>query len=445
MNGEQLIRLVEAIHRDKEIDTEIIFRGIEAAVETATKKHLGRDGDIRVELDRETGELRAFEDEEPIDPIELGRIAAQSAKQIMIQKIREAERDVIFQEFEHLIGAIVTGIVQRYEGGGLIVGIEKVDGILSKNDLIPGDSYRPGDTLRAVISEVKKTGQRVGIFLSRSSNDFVIRLFELEVPEINEGLVEVKAIARIPGYRTKVAIKSNDSRVDSVGACVGVRGSRIKNIVAELNGEKIDIIEWSDSPENLIVNALKPAEISGLEIDDESASAKVIVTQDQLSLAIGKRGQNVRLATRLTGWQLQIVTEEQDIAAHDAFLKDLVEFGGVTEDVAQIIISAGYDSVADIVERGAEILASIEGVEEEQAASIVEKLKKHLADKPSEEEEEKKRDGDSEETAQAEGDSDPDAAEPQIEETAQDEEVAEPDATESKTEDTAKQPEEEQI
>ena len=391
MNGE-LLRIVEAIHRDKDIDKETIFLGIEAAVASATKKHYGRDSDIQVELDRETGELRAFEEGEPIDPEELGRIAAQSAKQIMIQKIREAERDVIFQEFETREGTILTGLVQRYEGGSLIVSINKIEGVLTRHDLIPGDSYRPGDTLRAVISEVKKVGPHVRILLSRSSNEFVIRLFELEVPEIHEGLVEIKAITRMPGYRTKVAIKSNDPRIDSVGACVGVRGSRIKNIVSELNGEKIDIIEWSDSPEIMIVNALKPAEISKLEIDDEAASAKVIVTQEQLSLAIGKRGQNVRLASRLTGWELEIVTEEQDIATHEAFLKSLAEVGGISEDVAQKIIAAGYTSIEEIIVRGTEILAGIEGIEADRAAEIIDKLKEHAKIAPPE-----KQDGETEE------------------------------------------------
>ncbi len=390
MNGE-LLRIVEAIHRDKDIDKETIFLGIEAAVASATKKHYGRDSDIQVELDRETGELHAFEDGEPIDPEELGRIAAQSAKQIMIQKIREAERDVIFQEFETREGTILTGLVQRYEGGSLIVSINKIEGVLTRHDLIPGDSYRPGDTLRAVISEVKKVGPHVRILLSRSSNEFVIRLFELEVPEIHEGLVEIKAITRMPGYRTKVAIKSNDPRIDSVGACVGVRGSRIKNIVSELNGEKIDIIEWSDSPEIMIVNALKPAEVSKLEIDDEAASAKVIVTQEQLSLAIGKRGQNVRLASRLTGWELEIVTEEQDIAAHEAFLKSLTEVGGISEDIAQNIIVAGYTSIEEIVVRGTEVLASIEGIEADRAAETIEKLKEHMKLAPP-----KKQDGETE-------------------------------------------------
>ena len=391
MNGE-LLRIVEAIHRDKDIDKETIFLGIEAAVASATKKHYGRDSDIQVELDRETGELRAFEEGEPIDPEELGRIAAQSAKQIMIQKIREAERDVIFQEFETREGTILTGLVQRYEGGSLIVSINKIEGVLTRHDLIPGDSYRPGDTLRAVISEVKKVWPHVRILLSRSSNEFVMRLFELEVPEIHEGLVEIMAITRMPGYRTKVAIKSNDPRIDSVGACVGVRGSRIKNIVSELNGEKIDIIEWSDSPEIMIVNALKPAEISKLEIDDEAASAKVIVTQEQLSLAIGKRGQNVRLASRLTGWELEIVTEEQDIATHEAFLKNLAEVGGISEDVAQKIIAAGYTSIEEIIVRGTEVLAGIEGIEADWATEIIEKLKEHAKLAPPE-----KQDGETKE------------------------------------------------
>ena len=237
----------------------------------------------------------------------------------------------------------MTGTVQRYESGNLIATFEKVECVMSKRDLIPGDSYRPGDTIRAAVIDIKKVGQKVQIVISRSCDEFVLRLFELEVPEIHEGLVEVKAIARIPGYRTKVAIKSNDSRIDSVGACVGVRGARIRNVVGELNGEKIDIIEWNETPEMLIVNALKPAEVLSLEIDDASHSARAIVDDEQLSLAIGKRGQNVKLATQLTGWNLEIVTQEQDIAEHDAFQQDLVEFGGTDKSVANKIIRAGYE------------------------------------------------------------------------------------------------------
>ena len=377
MNGD-LLRIVEMLHRQKDIPKEIIFQGIEAAVASATKKHFGSEAEIDVHIDRESGKLSAFENDTPIDPEELGRIAAQSAKQMMIQKIREAERDSLYLDYEDRVGTIMTGTVQRYESGNLIATLEKVECVLSKRDLIPGDSYRPGDTIRAAVIDVRKVGQKVQIVLSRTCDEFVLRLFELEVPEINEGLVEVKGIARIPGYRTKVAIQSNDSRIDSVGACVGVRGARIRNVVGELNGEKIDIIEWNDAPEMLIVNALKPAEVIGLEIDDASHSARAIVADDQLSLAIGKRGQNVKLATKLTGWKLEIVTQRQDIAEHEAFLQDLVEYGGVDKSIADKMIEAGYESVDDVVARGPQALAVVAETGEDAATEIIETLKQNI-------------------------------------------------------------------
>jgi N utilization substance protein A len=377
MNGE-LIRIVEALQREKDIDKEVIFRGIEAAVASATKKHYGKDTDIKVVLDRQTGKLTAFENGKPIDPEELGRIAAQSAKQMMIQKIREAESDVIFGDFEARKNTIMTGIVQRYEGGGLIINLGKTEGLIGRKDLIPGDSYRPGDRIRALVIDVRKVGSKVRIILSRTVPEFVVKLFELEVPEMLERLVVVKSIVRNAGYRTKIAIESVDPRIDCVGACVGVRGSRIKNIVGELNGEKIDVIPWDDRPEVLIANALKPAEISGLEIDEESRAARVIVNQDQLSLAIGKRGQNVRLASKLTGWHLDIVTEEERQAVAEALLATLKQVPEIAEDAVKIMSTAGYMSVEDILVRGVETLASLEGISADTAESVIQALKHHM-------------------------------------------------------------------
>ena len=377
MNGD-LIRIVEALQREKDIDKEVIFRGIEAAVASATKKHYGKDTDIKVVLDRQTGKLTAFEDGKPIDPEELGRIAAQSAKQMMIQKIREAESDVIFGDFEARKNTIMTGQVQRYESGGLIINLGKTEGLIGRKDLIPGDSYRPGDRIRALVIDVRKVGSKVRIILSRTAPEFVVKLFELEVPEIVERLVVVKAIVRNAGYRTKIAIESADPRIDCVGACVGVRGSRIKNIVGELNGEKIDVISWDDRPEVLIANALKPAEIAGLEIDEENRAARVIVAQDQLSLAIGKRGQNVRLASKLTGWQLDIVTEEERQAVADALIATLVQAPEIPDQLARTIVAAGYMSLDDILTRGAETLATVEKIGKEQAEAIIQALKQRL-------------------------------------------------------------------
>lgn len=376
MNGD-LLRIVEAMHREKDIDREVIFQGIEAAVASATKKHYGKDVDIKVVIDRQTGSLTAYEDGHPIEPEELGRIAAQSAKQMMIQKIREAESDVILEEYESRKGTIITGQVLRYEGGSMIVNLGKTEGVLSRKDLIPGDSYRPGDTIRALIIDVQKVGAKVRIILSRTDVDFIIRLFEIEVPEIPDQLVVIRAIARNPGYRTKLAIESTDPRIDCVGACVGVRGGRIKNIVSELNGEKIDIIQWDEQPAAMIVNALKPAEISGLEIDEDAKAARVIVTRDQLSLAIGKRGQNVRLASKLTGWQLDIITDEERQAAAEALAETLQQIPEISEEIASVIASAGFVSAEGVAARGAETLTAL-GIPQEKAEGIIAGIKRRI-------------------------------------------------------------------
>ncbi|HHT9132925.1 MAG TPA: transcription termination factor NusA, partial [Candidatus Tripitaka californicus] len=246
-----------------------------------------------------------------IDPAELGRISAHTAKQIMTQKIREAERDVICEEFLPKKGTLVTGIVQRMEGPNVMAMLGKAEALLPKSEQIPGEVYRPGERLRAILLDVSKVGQRVRIILSRNHPDFIRKLFELEVPEIAEGIIKIKTIAREAGYRTKIAVISEAPQVDCVGACVGVRGTRIKNIVDELGGEKIDIIRWDEAPEALIPNTLKPAEITGIVLSPETKQATVVVPEDQLSLAIGKRGQNVRLASRLTGWDIDILTEQE--------------------------------------------------------------------------------------------------------------------------------------
>jgi N utilization substance protein A len=308
MQGKEILRLVDSLHRNKEIDQEVIFQAIESALQSAAKKHFGQAEEVTVQIDRQTGEVAAIMGTERIQPEMLGRIAAQTAKQIIIQKIREAESDIIHQEYSDRVGALVTGSVQRFEGGAIIANIEKTEAILPRSEQIPGEHYQAGERIRAVVLDVRKMNNLVKIFLSRTSPDFIRRLFELEVPEVAEGIVQIRRIAREPGLRTKIAVESLDPRVDCIGACVGVRGTRIKSIIDEVKGEKIDIIPWSETPEQLIADSLRPADILQITMEEGETTrrATVIVPEDQLSLAIGWKGQNVRLAVKMTGWDIDI-------------------------------------------------------------------------------------------------------------------------------------------
>jgi N utilization substance protein A len=306
--NQEILRLVDTIHRDKEIDKEVVFQALEAAYLSAVKKKLGESETTRVVIDRLSGDYKVFEGEKEVYVSDLGRIAASAGKQVLLQKIREAERDVVYDEYISKVGKLVSGVVQRFEGPNIIVNMGKVEGILPRSEQAPGERFRTGERIKVLIKDIKKNTNRVRITLSRTSPELVRALFSLEVPEVAEKVIEIVEIAREPGYRTKVAVTTYDHNVDCVGACVGVRGSRIKNIVDELFGEKIDIVRWNESIEVLIMNALKPAEISSMDLDFETKKAKVYVKPDQQSLAIGKRGQNVRLASRLCGWDLDIVT-----------------------------------------------------------------------------------------------------------------------------------------
>lgn len=303
----EVVRLIDSIAREKDIDKEVLFESLEVAMIAAARKKYDQAIELDITIDRESGEIRGAQDGIAIDTTDLGRIAAQTAKHVMMQKIREAEQDVIFQEFVGKKGSLVTGTIQRFEGENVLIDINKAEAIMPRHERVRTETYHVGDRLRVVIADVKKVGHRVRIVMSRTHPDLIRRLFELEIPEIAEHVIEIKSIAREPGFRTKLAVVSYDTKVDCVGACVGIRGSRIRNIIDELNGEKIDIIRWNDSPEVLIMNALKPAEIQSITLDDATREASVTVAEDQLSLAIGKRGQNVRLAARLTGWDVNIV------------------------------------------------------------------------------------------------------------------------------------------
>ena len=318
MAGSDILRYIDSIARDKEIDAESLISGVETAVAQALARKYGID-DLVLSLDRQSGEWVCNYE---IDLAEEGRILAQAVKQAIIGRVREAERDVLYDEYEQKIGEIVTGTVQRFEGDTMIVNLGRtMEGILPRAEKVRGETYNVGDRIRAMVLEVKKAGTRVKVILTRAHRDLVRALFELEVPEIAEGIINIRRIEREPGYRTKLAVDSTDAKVDCVGACVGVRGTRIKSIIDELNGERIDIIRWTDVPEQLIVNALKPAEISHIELDEAGRKALVLVDEDQLSLAIGRKGQNVRLASKLTHWDIDIMTRaelEQSIAAEEA-------------------------------------------------------------------------------------------------------------------------------
>ena len=313
MKSEEILRLVDTIHRSKEIEKEVVFQGIEAALLSAVRRKHGESEEDNVVIDRETGVTTVIQDGQEIDPEELGRLAAMSGKQVMFQKIREAERDRIFEEYEDKIGQLVSGVVQRYEGPNLIVSLGRVEGFLPRSEQAPGERFRVGERIKSLVKDLQKSANRVKITLSRTDRELVKALFALEIPEVQDNVIEIKEIAREAGYRTKIAVTTYDTNVDCVGACVGVRGSRIKNIVDELFGEKIDIVRWNESDEVLIIQALKPAEISTMELDDDTRKATIYVKPDQQSLAIGKRGQNVRLASKLTGWELEIepITDEE--------------------------------------------------------------------------------------------------------------------------------------
>jgi len=309
MDPQDILRFVDIVYRERGIDKEVVFSSIEQGLLTAARKRFGEEAVIEVHLDRKTGEAACNVNGSPA-ALDFGRIAAQTARQVMNQRIREAERDKNLDEYHRRVSTIVTGSIQRIEGGNLIVNLGRVEGIVPRSEQIRGENYKVGDRIRAFLFEVRAQGQRVRIVLSRSRADFVRKLFELEVPEVGEGLIRIKAIEREAGYKTKMAVESTDAKVDPIGACVGVRGSRIRTVIEELNGEKIDILKWEEQPEVMIATALKPAQINALTLNYDTKTADVSVDEDQLSLAIGRRGANVRLASRLCGWDIQIAGEK---------------------------------------------------------------------------------------------------------------------------------------
>jgi len=370
--NQELIRIVDNIARDKNIDKESIFVDLEEAMVSAARKHFGdMDSKIVVHIDRTTGQVTTFKNEEQIDIRKLGRIPAQTAKQVMIQKIRADERDSIFTEFVQRKGEIISGSVVRYESGTLIISLNhRIEGFMPKAEQIMGQTHRPGERIRCLILDVKEAASQIKIVLSRTHPDFIHRLFELEVPEIAENIIEIRALAREAGYRTKVAVASLDDKVDPVGACVGVRGSRIKNIVDELGGEKIDIVRWNESSQILITNALMPAKVSEIAICFELGRATVVVDHDQLSLAIGKHGQNVRLAARLTSWDIDILTPEEYNQGIERLTNCVKNVKEADDSIVDKLIALGVISVLDLDEVGAEPLIKELNIE----SGIAEKL-----------------------------------------------------------------------
>ncbi|MHB9071172.1 MAG: transcription termination factor NusA [Sedimentisphaerales bacterium] len=380
--NQELVRIVDNIARDKNIDRESIFADLESAMVSATRKYYGKaEIDVQVHIDRTTGDIVAYKEGVQIDIKQLGRIPAQTAKQVMIQKIKADERQSVYDEFVERKGEIISGTVVRYEGGSVIVNLNsRAEAVLPKTEQISGQSHHVGERIRGMILDVRDMTSAVKIILSRTHPEFIRRLFELEVPEVAEGIIEIKALAREAGYRTKLAVISSDNKVDAVGACVGVRGSRIKNIVDELGGEKIDIVRWNESSQELIANALMPAKCSQVALCFELGGATVVVPEDQLSLAIGKHGQNVRLAARLTDWDIDILTPEEYNLEVEKLSTGLKNVEGLSPTFVDKLIALGIISVLDLAEIGAEPLVKEIGISPELAAQVI-KTAEELAKK----------------------------------------------------------------
>jgi N utilization substance protein A len=374
--GQALMRVIDQLNREKGIPPEVAFTAIERAVRLAIGKHFGDEDDVVVEIDRTRGTIHAQKGDKVIDPHSgaLGRIAAQAAKQQMIQLFREEESHSLLADMERLKGQLLPqpGIVQRVEGGAAIVSIGKTEAILPRGEQIPGETHHIGEKIRSLVLDVKKVGHRVKVILSRTSPLFVQRLFEREIPEIEDRTIKIERVAREAGYRTKVAVSSIDSRVDCVGACVGVRGSRIKNIVEELGGvERIDIVRWNDSLQVLIQNALQPATIEEVFLYEMLQRAIVLVKEDQLSLAIGRRGQNVRLASKLVEWDIEIMTADELGTAIEKAESQFLELPGVAPELVEVLIEQGFLSYEDIAVLTPAELCEMGGMDEDTAIEMI--------------------------------------------------------------------------
>ncbi|MFM7184379.1 MAG: transcription termination factor NusA [Planctomycetota bacterium] len=407
MKPEEILRIVDAIHRDKNIDKEIVFQAIEAALATALVRQFGETAVITVEIDRDNGSVTGTHDGQPLDTAELsGRIGAQTAKQVIIQKIREAERDAIHDEFEEQVGQMISGVVTRFEGATATVQVASQEAILPRSEQIPGESYHPNERIRATIFEVRKVGSRVKIILSRIRPQLVQRLFEQEIPEIADGVIEIRAIAREPGYRSKVAVISSDNRIDCVGACVGVRDNRIKNIVEELGGERIDIVRWNDDLQVLVPNALQPAEVDEVILCQMLGRGIVLVREDQLSLAIGRRGQNVRLASKLCGWDIEIMTREELDQQIERAIAGFSSIEGLDESVAERLVGEGFLSYDDLSVIEPDDLMEMGGLTAEQVDAIVAEAEERASQAEAAAADERRKQREAERIAKATADAD---------------------------------------
>ena len=392
MNPSEVLRIVDAIHRDKRIDKEIVFTGVESAIATAAKRRYGEESVIKIVIDRNSGDVSGTRDGVAIEIGELQRIGAQSAKQVMIQKTREAERDAVYEEYKALIDHMVSGVIHKNDGGATIVSLvgSSVEAVLPRSDRIPGENLRINDRIRAVIIDVKKAGNRVKVILSRIRPSLVQKLFETEIPEVLDAVIEIKGISREPGYRTKIAVHSSDQRVDCVGACIGVRGSRIKNITDELNNERIDVVPWSADMLTFIPNALKPAVVEETILCTMLGRAVVLVKQDQRSLAIGRKGQNVRLASKLCGWDVEIMTRDELEADLEKAIEGYALIDGMSTDLADRLVGEGFLSFDDLSIIEPNDLMQMGDISIEEAEAIIAQAEEFAAREEKYNEEKKK-------------------------------------------------------
>ena len=402
----KILLLVDALAHEKNVSRDVIFTALELALASATKKKYEVDTDIRVEIDKESGEYQSFrawtiveEDlleipiaevslsderakelqvgdiiKEPIDSVEFGRIGAQAAKQVILQKVREAEREQILNDFLAQDEKLVSGQIRRMERGNAIIEIGRLDAVLPREQMIPKENLRVGDRVRAFLIKIENATRGPQLILSRTAPEFLIRLFELEVPEIEEGLLEIMSASRDPGLRSKIAVKANDQRLDPVGTCVGMRGSRVQAVTGELAGERVDIVLWSIEPAQFVINAMAPAEVSSIVVDEDKRSMDLVVTEDQLAQAIGRNGQNIRLASELTGWELNILTEEEsdqkNKEEYTSVSQLFIEKLDVDEDVADILVQEGFSSIEEVAYVPIEEMSQIEVFDEDTVKEL---------------------------------------------------------------------------